>query len=177
MSYDDAIAELEERIKQQAAVIEQMRQALQLCRSHMYCHASNTGDNAFDKLCSALANEIPTEVGSGADEIIRLREELAAAQDDVVAWKYEADGFRRGRDALSAELIAAQKDTERYRWLREYLPSYDESWDDALVAAGTAEEIDAVIDDAVLRAAATMLAITRAAAAIGRQVKENKNAE
>lgn len=98
-----------------------------------------------------LINEIPTEVGSGADEIIRLREELAAAQDDVVAWKYEADGFRRGRDALSAELIAAQKDTERYRWLREYLPSDDESWDDALVAAHTPEELDAVIDDAIAK--------------------------
>ena len=49
--------ELEALVAQQAAVIEQMRQALQLCRSHMYCHASNTGDNAFDKLCSALTHQ------------------------------------------------------------------------------------------------------------------------
>lgn len=49
------IKKLETLVAQQTAVIEQMREALQLCRSHMYCHASNTGDNAFDKLCSALA--------------------------------------------------------------------------------------------------------------------------
>lgn len=116
MSYDDAIAELEEQIKQQAAVIEQMRQALQLCRSPMYCHASNTGDNAFDKLCSALTLQPCPEV-----------------------------------------LNKVRADAKRYRWLREYLPSCDESWDDALVAAGTAEEIDAVIDDAVLRAASAVL--------------------
>jgi hypothetical protein len=28
---------------------------LELCRSHMYEHASNTPDGAFDKLCSVLA--------------------------------------------------------------------------------------------------------------------------
>jgi len=50
------------RATEQAAVIEQMREALQLCRSHMYCHASNTGDNAFDKLCSALALQHRPEV-------------------------------------------------------------------------------------------------------------------
>ena len=70
-----------------------------------------------------LINEIPTEVGSGADEILRLREELAAAQTDA----------------------------KRYRWMREYLPSDDESWDDALVAARTPEELDAVIDDAIAK--------------------------
>jgi hypothetical protein len=30
-------------------------EALQLCREHMYNHASNTPDNAFDKLCAAIA--------------------------------------------------------------------------------------------------------------------------
>ena len=29
--------------------------ALQLCRQHMYDHASNTTDGAFDKLCAAIA--------------------------------------------------------------------------------------------------------------------------
>ena len=40
------------------------------------------------------------------------------------------------------------KDAERYRWLREYLPSDDMSVDDALVAALNPQEIDAVIDAA-----------------------------
>lgn len=82
-----------------------------------------------------LINEIPTEVGSGADEILRLREELASAE----SLRAEQQKF----------YVSAVADAKRYRWLREYLPSDDESWDDALVAAGTAEEIDAVIDDAV----------------------------
>lgn len=30
-------------------------EALQLCRWHMYEHASNTPDNAFEKLCAAIA--------------------------------------------------------------------------------------------------------------------------
>ena len=34
---------------------EDMLEALQLCRKHMYEYASNTEDNAFDKLCAAIA--------------------------------------------------------------------------------------------------------------------------
>ena len=49
-----------------------------------------------------------------------LKAELAAAQDDVVAWKYEADGFRRNRDALSAELLAAQAKIDSLMF--EYCP-------------------------------------------------------
>ena len=30
-------------------------EALQLCRQHMYDHASNTTDGAFDKICAAIA--------------------------------------------------------------------------------------------------------------------------
>lgn len=32
-----------------------MLEALNLCRQHMYEHASNTPDNAFEKLCAAIA--------------------------------------------------------------------------------------------------------------------------
>jgi hypothetical protein len=41
------------------------------------------------------------------------------------------------------------KDAERYRWIREYLPSTDTSVDDDLVAALNPQEIDAVIDAAI----------------------------
>jgi hypothetical protein len=37
------------------ALVAQLVEALELCRSHMYEHASNTRDGAFDKLCTALA--------------------------------------------------------------------------------------------------------------------------
>lgn len=33
----------------------EMLEALNLCRQHMYEHASNTPDNAFEKLCAAIA--------------------------------------------------------------------------------------------------------------------------
>ena len=84
-----------------------------------------------------LINEIPTEVGSGADEIIRLREELAASES-----------LRAGQQKF---YVSAVVDAKRYRWLREYLPSDDERWDDALVAARTPEQLDAVIDDAIAK--------------------------
>jgi hypothetical protein len=32
-----------------------MLESLKLCRQYMYEHASNTPDNAFDKLCAAIA--------------------------------------------------------------------------------------------------------------------------
>lgn len=54
-----------------------------------------------------LINEVPTEVGNGADEIIRLRTENARLAE--------------GRcDAL-------QKDADRYRWLRMHTDWFD--WD------------------------------------------------
>jgi hypothetical protein len=34
---------------------DELLEALQLCRQHMYDHASNTTDGAFDKLCAAIA--------------------------------------------------------------------------------------------------------------------------
>ena len=37
------------------AAAPELIEALELCRSHMYEHASNTQDGAFDKLCSAIA--------------------------------------------------------------------------------------------------------------------------
>ena len=37
------------------AAAPEMLEALQLCRWHMYEHASNTPDNAFEKLCAAIA--------------------------------------------------------------------------------------------------------------------------
>lgn len=36
------------------ADLDAMRGALNLCRPHMYDHASNTPDGAFDALCAAL---------------------------------------------------------------------------------------------------------------------------
>lgn len=33
----------------------EMLEALNLCRQHMYEHASNTPDDAFEKLCAAIA--------------------------------------------------------------------------------------------------------------------------
>lgn len=35
-------------------------EALQLCRQHMYNQASNTPDNAFEKLCAAIAKATET---------------------------------------------------------------------------------------------------------------------
>ena len=52
-----------------------------------------------------LINEIPTEVGSGADEIIRLREELASAEkvcEGLIKW-----------------YTGLAEDAKRYRWLRD----------------------------------------------------------
>ena len=43
---------------------------------------------------------------------------------------------------------AVELDAARYRWLRAYLLSNDTQYDDALVAARNAEELDAVIDAA-----------------------------
>lgn len=37
------------------AAAPEMLEALNLCRQHMYEHASNTQDHAFDKLCAAIA--------------------------------------------------------------------------------------------------------------------------
>lgn len=37
------------------AAAPELLEALELCRIHMYEHASNTQDCAFDKLCSAIA--------------------------------------------------------------------------------------------------------------------------
>jgi len=82
------IAELEEQIKQQAVVIEQMREALQLCRSHMYCHASNTGDNAFDKLCSALA------LHSNPEVLNKVKRD--AIIESAEAWKEYAQRIEKG---------------------------------------------------------------------------------
>lgn len=36
------------------AAAPEMLEALVLCRPYMYEHASNTADNAFDKLCAAI---------------------------------------------------------------------------------------------------------------------------
>lgn len=106
---------------------------------------------------NGLEMMLTTEIEQLQAEIARLREELAAAQDDVGAWKSEADGFRRNRDALSAELIAAQADAKRYRWMRDAHP-YDAEglW----VARGIPqlglscwrlEQLDAAIDDAIAK--------------------------
>lgn len=35
-------------------VSRELLDAAKLCRPHMYDHASNTPDNAFDKLCAAI---------------------------------------------------------------------------------------------------------------------------
>ena len=37
------------------AAAPEMLEVLQLCRQHMYDHASNTPDNAFEKLCAVIA--------------------------------------------------------------------------------------------------------------------------
>lgn len=37
------------------AAAPELLEALELCRYHMYEHASNTKDGAFDKLCAAIA--------------------------------------------------------------------------------------------------------------------------
>ena len=52
---------------------------------------------------------------------------------------------------VAAPVVAPDvlKDAERYRWLREYLPSDDMSVDDDFVAALNPQEIDAVIDAAM----------------------------
>ena len=52
----------------------------------------------------------------------------------------------KGAATAPDELEQLRKDAERYRWLAEYLVSDDESHDDAIVAAMTVEELNAVID-------------------------------
>lgn len=54
---DRFIKETAERAANKAliAAAPEMLEALNLCRKHMYEHASNTPDNAFDKLCAAIA--------------------------------------------------------------------------------------------------------------------------
>ena len=37
------------------AAAPELLEALQLCRQHMYEHASNTADDAFERLCAAIA--------------------------------------------------------------------------------------------------------------------------
>ena len=121
-----------------------------------------TGDK-FVYLLAATIEQLKAENA-------RLKEELAAAQDDVVAWKYEADGFRRNRDALSAELIAAQADAEslrakqlefyvsavadakRYRWLREACETKEDwGWLICDADADVVLKLDAAIDGAIAK--------------------------
>lgn len=46
------------------AAAPEMLEALQLCRWHMYEHASNTPDNAFEKLCAAIAKATNPQTGN-----------------------------------------------------------------------------------------------------------------
>ena len=78
------------------------------------------------------------------DTLRILRVENAALKAELAA----AESLRAGQQKF---YVGAVADAKRYRWLREFLPSDDESWDDALVAAHTPEELDAVIDDAIAK--------------------------
>ena len=57
-------------------------------------------------------------------------------------------GYKWFDAAEHQPVSAVELDAARYRWLRAYLLSNDTQYDDALVAARNAEELDAVIDAA-----------------------------
>ena len=89
-----------------------------------------------------LINEIPTEVGSGADEIIRLREELASAEkvcEGLIKW-----------------YTGLAEDAKRYRWLKDNcalgIKQNGIGWSlntRQCVAPDCMKELDAAIDEAV----------------------------
>ena len=123
------------------------------------------------------ANQRETMLHDLITERNELRQQLAKAQalieairkQEAVAWAYTHDNGRvdyfdcidpvehaRIEGSYKTKLYAAPvvapdvlKDADRYRWLREYLPSDDINFDDALVAALNPEELDAVIDAAM----------------------------
>lgn len=51
----DEIKALREQLARVTAQLDQLLVAAKLCRPHMYDHASNTQDCAFDRLCAAIA--------------------------------------------------------------------------------------------------------------------------
>ena len=127
------------------------------------------------------ANQRETMLHDLITERNELRQQLAAAQalieairkQSPVAWKLETRNYGLGEEVwdtvefrsdkwdedceplFAAPVIAPDvlKDAQRYRWLREYLPSTDLSVDDDLVAALNPQEIDAAIDAAMGSAA------------------------
>jgi hypothetical protein len=105
----------------------------------------------------ALADAEPRSVVLGDDHdatVQRLSEQLAAAKreceaakeklhDEVIACTGDYDTLADERDSLSTALAAAQKDAERYRWLRD--KASEGTWRELaeVTAAGTDRAIDA----------------------------------
>lgn len=59
------------------------------------------------------------------------------------------DDVAAAYEELKSAIEELVKDAARYQWISAYLPSMDESHDDALVSAGSKEQIDAVVDAAM----------------------------
>lgn len=53
------------------------------------------------------------------------------------------------KEKLKAAITELSADAARYEWLSNYLPSMDETHDDALVSCSSKAQIDAVIDEAM----------------------------
>ena len=88
-----------------------------------------------------------------AKRIAELEAQIEASQKQepvVILRAGDSDIIPDGTKLYAAPVVAPDvlKDARRYRWLREYLPSDDINFDDALVAARNPQELDAAIDKA-----------------------------
>ena len=75
----------------------------------------------------------------GTDECKKRCDSYGVACDDIMADEI---------DRLRAELAACQQDAERYRWWRKYFEGNSPDMPDAVCAVRTPAELDAAIDTA-----------------------------
>lgn len=73
-------------------VVEQALKAMSLCRPHMYDHASNTQDCAFDLLCDAV-NALRTALDQPQAEQPAMTPIAQRKLDDLVASGYTISGY------------------------------------------------------------------------------------
>jgi hypothetical protein len=85
-----------------------------------------------------------------ASVLDNLTEDAAMALETLLAENQRIRlEFRADCEKQAEELFAVHRDASRYRWLRSYFVSNDESWDDRIIAASESEaSVDAAIDTA-----------------------------